>query len=148
MTKYVQALQTDAEEMADLRVAAMRQSLEALGRFDPVRARNRLLDGFDPTCTFKIERDGQMVGFFVLKQHADHLHLDHLYVRQSEQGNGIGGKVITHVKITAQAQNLPVRLCALKNSKANEFYAAMGFEITRHEPFDTHYQYTPIVNAG
>ncbi len=31
----------DADRLADIRVEAMRMSLEALGRFDPVRARAR-----------------------------------------------------------------------------------------------------------
>ena len=38
------ALDTDAPALAELRVAAMRDSLLRVGRFDPQRARLRLLD--------------------------------------------------------------------------------------------------------
>ena len=37
----------DFEPMADLRAEALRESLERLGRFDPVRVRERLRSAFD-----------------------------------------------------------------------------------------------------
>jgi hypothetical protein len=40
---FEQALATDAEALVQLRIAAMRESLEHLARFDPVRARERFL---------------------------------------------------------------------------------------------------------
>ena len=48
----------EKEALADLRVAAMRPSLEALGRFDPDRARSRFLDKFIRVATRKIVVDG------------------------------------------------------------------------------------------
>lgn len=48
----------DAEDLANLRVAAMRPSLERLGRFDPQRAKDRLLANFVPECTRHLVVDG------------------------------------------------------------------------------------------
>ena len=51
---FVKASITDGDLLADIRVAAMRPSLEAAGRFDPVRARRRFRDTFEPSDTYKI----------------------------------------------------------------------------------------------
>ena len=40
--------ESDFESLAALRIEAMRESLEQLGRFDPERARERLRAGFEP----------------------------------------------------------------------------------------------------
>ena len=42
-----QVSNSDADLLADLRVRAMKESLEAVGRFDPIRAKSRFLDNFD-----------------------------------------------------------------------------------------------------
>lgn len=39
-------LESDFEELVDFRMAAMRESLERVGRFDPTRARERLRSTF------------------------------------------------------------------------------------------------------
>jgi len=45
------AKDADAELLAQIRVEAMRPSLEAVSRFDPERARNRFLSSFQPLDT-------------------------------------------------------------------------------------------------
>jgi hypothetical protein len=67
----------DAEALADLRVLSMKDSLMALGRFDPLRARNRFLSGFEPCCTWQIYEKEQRVGFWVLKPQDPAWLLDH-----------------------------------------------------------------------
>ena len=143
--KFLRCTASDADALADLRVAAMRPSLEAVGRFDPERARNRFLEGFSPDATCKIERDGVLIGFFVMKDFEDHIFLDHLYVSPTEQGHGVGGEVIAHVKARASERSVPVRLCALNKSKVNGFYVQQGFSVTRVEELDRYYEYVPQV---
>jgi hypothetical protein len=41
------AVQSDAEVLVDIHIAAMRESLERIGRFDPQRARERFLASFE-----------------------------------------------------------------------------------------------------
>ncbi|OWQ86742.1 hypothetical protein CDN98_11740 [Roseateles terrae] len=48
----------------------MRESLERVGRFDPVRARERFLNSFVPAQTSSIHLDGAFVGFLVLRREA------------------------------------------------------------------------------
>jgi hypothetical protein len=57
----------DAEALVALRIAAMRASLERIGRFDPGRARERFLAGFSPAHTRHIVVAGERVGFVVVK---------------------------------------------------------------------------------
>ena len=138
--EYTAATTVDAEALASLRVDSMRPSLEAIGRFDPDRARNRFLDSFDPFATQKILHDGRLVGFFVIWVRDDHVYLDHLYVVPNEQGFGIGAKVIDYVKVFARSRSLPIRLCALNGSDSNLFYQRHGFQRVRTDQFDTHYE--------
>lgn len=46
---------TDFDGMVAIRIEALRESLERLGRFDPVRARERLAAGFAPEHMRHIE---------------------------------------------------------------------------------------------
>jgi hypothetical protein len=73
------AKESDAEELVVLRIAAMRESLERIGRFNPQRVRERFLSGFSPKHTRHIVQDGTRVGFVVVKPIEEGLLLNHLY---------------------------------------------------------------------
>jgi tRNA(Leu) C34 or U34 (ribose-2'-O)-methylase TrmL/N-acetylglutamate synthase-like GNAT family acetyltransferase len=120
----------------------MQPSLESIGRFDPARAKARLLDNFQPHNTWLVKDGNALVGFYVLIEEEHRLHLDHLYVQPNQQGKGIGGLVIDRVIARAQLLRLPIELAALKESPANEFYKAKGFRLTHQEQWDNYYQYT------
>jgi GNAT superfamily N-acetyltransferase len=117
----------DFEELAALRIEAMRDSLERIGRFDAQRARERLRDGFAPDCTRHIVVDGQRVGFVTVKRRELDLYLEHFYVRPACQRRGIGSIVLRGIFDEADRQGLPLALGALRGSDANEFYARHGF---------------------
>ncbi|MEP4029821.1 GNAT family N-acetyltransferase [Roseibium polysiphoniae] len=138
---FVTAGEDDGECLANLRVAAMRPSLEAIGRFDPARAKARFLESFIPDETLRIEASGQLLGFFVLRTRPDHLYLDHLYVLPDIQGKGIGTHVVRYVQEKAAAAKLPLRLVALKGSPANGFYTRHGFRLKGSAEFDNAYEW-------
>jgi GNAT superfamily N-acetyltransferase len=133
----------DAEHLAALRVEAMRESLEQIGRFDPIRARQRFLSGFDPSLTHHIELAGARVGFVVVRPSEEGLLLDHLYVRPAHQNKGIGAAVLQQVFALARTQGCTVRVGALRGSRANEFYRRHGFIEVAQEEFDIYYLHTP-----
>lgn len=137
------AFAEDAEHLAAIRVEAMRPSLEAVGRFDPERARDRLLASFRPDDTRVIRQDDQVAGFFVVRRQADHLYLDHLYLAPAFQGRGIGRYVIERLKTEARALALPIRLVALNGSPANAFYLSCGFVRGGADALDTRYEWLP-----
>jgi len=114
----------------------MRPSLEHLGRFDPTRARLRLVEGFDPSITKSIDLDGQRVGFYVLQQSPDGASLDHLYILPSSQGSGIGSQVMQDL---ISLVNGPIKVGALKGSDSNRFYLRHGFEKVDETEWDMYY---------
>lgn len=134
----------DAEILADLRVEAMRPSLEAIGRFDPLRARKRFLDQYCSDCTWKLIVGQDLVGFFVIEQKADSLWLNHLYVRPAFQNRGIAAAVMADLKQCALEKHLSIRLMALKGSRSNDFYKNQGFTLVDIQEFDNYYQWCAL----
>ena len=137
----VAASAEDADELATLRVDAMRPSLELAGRFDSDRARQRFLDGFNCDCTWKLIIDRQLIGFYVWQQGDSFIWLDHLYIRADFQGRGIASHVIRKLKQRAALQSGCIRLMALKGSAANDFYLRHGFVVVEQQPLDNIYQW-------
>ena len=118
----------------------MRESLERIGRFDPQRARDRFLSGFDPARTRHVLLEGQRVGFVVVRAQDDGLLLDHLYVAPHAQGRGVGAAAMAKVLADADARGLPVRVGALRGSDANRFYARHGFALVEQGEWDNVYR--------
>jgi len=133
----------DADALVAIRIAAMRPSLERIGRFDAQRAAERLLSGFEPRHTWAIELTGERVGFFTLVPIDGTLQLDHLYVLPEHQRGGIGKAVLTRVFEQADALGKELRVTALVGSDANRFYLAHGFKLVSHGEFDNHYLRRP-----
>ena len=132
----------DKDSLAELRISAMRASLENIGSFDPVRARSRFLETFSCNDTRKVIYNNELLGFYVLKTKEDHLYLDHLYFSPKYQSLGLGGRILVSIIKLAEKQNLPVRLGALRKSRSNDFYKKHGFTYTHEEEWDIYYQFT------
>ena len=137
--KLTPAEHIDVEALVALRIEAMRESLERIGRFDPVRARERFLSGFVPENTRHIIIAGERVGFAVVKEQSGELLLDHLYVKPSFQNQGVGAAVLAQVFTEASAQSFPVRVGALRESASNRFYTRHGFQFIECGEFDNYY---------
>lgn len=149
---------SQSNQLAQLRVEAMKESLMAVNRFDPERAKTRFLNDFDPKNCFVIyqafskesnqdnEQATNLIGFYVLENHLETkqpLHkqqcyyLAHFYIHPNFQGNGTGSQVLDTIKQEANGQ--PIRLGALVNSRSNDFYQKQGFKKTHSEPLDCYY---------
>ena len=135
--------QSDADLLASIRIAAMRESLERLGRFNPQRARERFLASFDPALCRFIEADGVRVGCFLVRPQPDHWHLGHLYIVPEHQARGIGATVLRQIIADADSQRMPIRLGALRGSESNRFYQRHGFEQTDEAEWDIYYLRQP-----
>jgi len=129
----------DAEPLAALRVLAMRESLERIGRFEPMRARERFLSGFSPQHTRHILVAGERVGFVVVKPDRDGLVLDHLYLDPRFQNRGCGARVLAAVFAEADARGLDLRVGALRGSDSNRFYLRHGFVLEKMGEWDNYY---------
>jgi putative intracellular protease/amidase/GNAT superfamily N-acetyltransferase len=134
------AAAADADALVALRIEAMRDSLERIGRFDPQRARERFLSAFVPELTRHLVVGAERVGFLVLRPDPTGLLLDHLYVQPRHQGRGIGAAALARVFAEADAQRLPLRVGALRGSDANRFYQRHGFRQVEESEWDIYYQ--------
>ena len=134
----------DFEALLALRLRAMRQSLERLGRYDEQRARDRLAGSFEPEHTQHIVVDGRRVGFVALKTLSHSMRLNHLYIDPAEQAHGHGHEVLAWVCAEADRAQLPVELCALKGSDAVRFYLRHGFALTGEGEWDYDFVRMPL----
>jgi GNAT superfamily N-acetyltransferase len=139
-----QTTEHDAEYLITLRIAAMRESLERIGRFSPERARNRLLESFVPEYTRHIVVDGVKIGFVMIRPNEEGLYLDHLYIHPNFQNRGFGSMVLEILFEEADEANLPIKVGALKLSDSNRFYLVHGFELVEEGEWDNFYIRCPI----
>ena len=126
--------------MATLRVAAMRESLERVGRFDPQRARDRFLATFAPEHTRHLIAGGERAGCVAARPVDGVLLLEHLYVLPAHQRRGIGGAVLAELFAQADAAGVALRVGALRGSAANAFYVRHGFMMMAQTEWDNHYE--------
>ena len=129
----------DADSLADLRLVAMRESLERINHYDPHRARHRLLKNFSAEHTRHVVADGVRVGLVVVRPHEEGLLLDHLYIHPDHQRKGIGAGVLSLVFAEADRQGKRLRVGALKESEANAFYLRHGFRLVVQAEWDNYY---------
>ena len=139
LIELAQASADDLQGLVALRIEAMRESLERIGRFDPVRATERFAAGFSPEHTRHVVVANARVGFVVVKPQADHLLIDHLYIQPSTQNQGVGTAVLVRVFAQADQAVLPLRVGALRESASNRFYLRHGFVLVEEADFDNYY---------
>ena len=134
----------DFEDMLTLRIEALRESLERLGRFDPGVARARLRSQFRPEWMQHLVVACERVGYFTVEPREGELRLHHLYLKPAAQGQGIGAWVIDQLK----RQGQPITLAALRDSRANDFYRRHGFRVVEEQEFDIEYRWHPVEESA
>lgn len=138
----------DLDALVDIRIAAMRESLVRVGRFDPDRARERFQSGFSAADTRFILHDACRVGFLVVKTKEDHLLLDHRYILPQHQGKGIGSAILETIFREADFASLPLHVVALKESYSNRFYQQHDFVHAAEGQWDIYYIRSPRKKLG
>jgi ribosomal protein S18 acetylase RimI-like enzyme len=129
----------DLEALVAIRIAAMRQSLEKVGRFDPVRARERLTKDFRTENTRCFIFHHTLVGFIISNKDNDEITIHHLYVLPEFQNRGIGRMALDEIIKQGKREKLDIRLITLKESRANNFYLKNGFKYLSSIEFDNVY---------
>ncbi|GGP18350.1 GNAT family N-acetyltransferase [Silvimonas iriomotensis] len=135
----------DLEDLCEIRVRAMRPSLERIGRFDDTRARQRFRNQFRPGQTQLILVDGECAGFFCLIREEGGFYLQNLYLLPGLSGHGLGSAVLRQILDEADAAGLPVRLEVLIESDATRFYERHGFVQLRQDGVDLFYQRPALI---
>lgn len=126
----------DLDALVDLRLVAMRPSLEKAGRFNPARARQRFIDEFAPEHTTILLNNGELIGCYALMPRDKDLYLAHLYLLPDFQGRGIGQEIVKEQQINAAALRKDIYLTALVQSEAEQFYVRHGFRVVERGEVD------------
>ena len=129
----------DLEELVKIRIAAMRESLEKVGRFDAARARARLTEDFQTKNTTCFLYKTNIIGFIISKQENEEIVINHLYVLPEFQNRGIGKFVLDKIIEQGKNERRNIRLITLKESRANNFYLKNGFKYLGSLEFDNMY---------
>ncbi|EAP99336.1 putative acetyltransferase [Janibacter sp. HTCC2649] len=130
-----QAAASDASWVAELRAEVMRPDLERLGRYDPVRVRQRFLTGFRPQVAHVIAVANAEVGLIAVRPEADETWIEHFYLRPDHQGRGLGEQVLRWA-LEQESEGRPFRLNVLQGSPARRLYERHGFVLEREDPID------------
>lgn len=128
----------DFDRLFRLRIAAMRESLERIGRYDERRAFERFRSTFQPDHTRLVLVAGELAGCVAMKPDADGLLLEHFYLYPGFQGRGLGAAILTRLLAEADATGQPIRLSVLQQSDAGRFYRRFGFVETAQDEFDVY----------
>lgn len=109
----------DFEELVAIRLATLSDT--------PERARERLLNSFDPEHSRFIVIDGKRAGFYTLRPAENGFHLEHFYILPPFQSRGVGSAVMR--LLLEEAAGCPVFAGVLKGSPAIRFYQRHGFVV-------------------
>jgi GNAT superfamily N-acetyltransferase len=145
---FSSAAESDFERLLLIRHAAMRPSLEQVGRWHPQRARARFRAAFTPGETRLILVGDALAGCVALRPAGEALELDQFYLDPTHQGGGLGSAVLRALLAEADAAGKPVVLTVLKDSAAIRFYERHGFVLTGGEDWDLFYRWTPGITPA
>lgn len=129
------ATASDARWIVELRVVVLKDDLERLGRYDPVRVRQRFLDGFKAEQMQIILVDGEAVGCIAVRPAADGQWIEHFFIDPAQQGRGLGGAVLAEI-MRRNADSRVFRLNVLTGSPAQRLYSRHGFIVESQDPVD------------
>ena len=137
--KFEAVDEADFEALLALRVTTMRTSLEALGRFDAARARERFRSTFRPQHTRRIVVNDAAAGCVATWPEAGMIRLEHFYIDAPHQGRGLGSAVVEALLCEAAHTGKPFIVGALRGSTANRFYLRHGFVQHAESEWDIEY---------
>jgi GNAT superfamily N-acetyltransferase len=125
----------DAHWIAELRAVVLHADLERLGRFDPVRVRQRFLSAFDAEVTQVVVADDRDAGSIAVRRAGDAVWIEHFYLSPELQGRGVGSAVLRSL-LASTAAGVPFRLNVLQGSRARALYERNGFIVESEDPVD------------
>ena len=135
MWRYRPSTPSDAAWIATLRADVLHADLQRLGRYDPIRVRERFLAAFQPENTRVIVWEGQDAGTIAVREERESRWIEHFYLRPEVQGRGIGGEVLANI-LTQEPGDVVHRLNVLQGSAATRLYLRHGFVVEKQDAVD------------
>lgn len=75
-----------------------------------------------------VQRNGEMIGFFCIREAADHLYLHTIQLVSVMRGRGYGTALLQHIESIAKSKGLPsIQLRVFKNNPAQRLYRRLGY---------------------
>jgi ribosomal protein S18 acetylase RimI-like enzyme len=132
------AASTDYDFLYQLKVACLKEYVEATWGWDEEDQQLRFADRFDPAAIKIIVANGQDIGQLVLEDTGEELYLAGLYIDPAWQNKGLGRGIIQDVIAEANKAGRIVSLQVLRVNPAKRLYERLGFEVVGKTA--THYQ--------
>jgi GNAT superfamily N-acetyltransferase len=133
---FAPACEDDFERLLALRLLVMREHLERLDRYDPVRARRRFRDNFVAEHMRLILVDDDLAGCVALSPDETGLEILNFYIAPPHQSRGLGGAVVSAILEEADDAARRLHLQVLKLSPAIRFYQRHGFSSIHEDDWD------------
>lgn len=133
-----EATQDDKAFLWRLKVAAMREYVEAVYGWDEAEQYRFFEKGFRPEELRIIRLDGRDAGMYKFQVREEDLFLCRIEMLPELQGRGIGTTVIRGMIEEALKARKPLRLQVFKNNPAQRLYERLGFIKTGET--DTHFK--------
>jgi len=142
---------TDADRALVERIyfETQRYIIEALfgWRGDEIE-RTSFSEFFDPSNTTIIVENGEDIGWMTVARRPEHIEVEHLYLNETSQGQGIGSALLHDLIEEAEGAGLPLRLSTAKMNPARRLYERLGFQSIGTDEFKVYMERRSEANTG
>ncbi|CAD0220974.1 GNAT family N-acetyltransferase [Chryseobacterium sp. D764] len=131
---YRKATDNDIDYLLDLRMKTMNPHYETSGlSTDRDTTLQRVLYQFEKADIILL--DNQPVGLLKVDRTFTNIEVLQLQIDPSQQGKGLGKKILSDILEEASLAGKTVSLSVLKTNKAQHLYISLGFKITGEDEY-------------
>jgi len=132
--RYKQADETDIDFLLNLRMKTMNPHYETSGlSTDRETTMQRVLYQFEKANIILL--DNQPIGLLKLDRTFTNIEVLQLQIDPSQQGKGLGKKILSDILEEASLAGKTVSLSVLKTNKAQHLYQSLGFRIVDEDQY-------------
>lgn len=132
--RYKQADETDIDFLLNLRMKTMNPHYEASGlSTDTETTLQRVLYQFEKANIIFL--DNQPIGLLKVDRTFTNIEVLQLQIDPSQQGKGLGKKILEDILEEASLAGKTVSLSVLKTNKAQHLYESLGFRIVDEDQY-------------
>ncbi len=132
--RYKQADETDIDFLLSLRMKTMNPHYEASGlSTDRETTMQRILYQFEKANIIYL--NNQPIGLLKLDRTFTNIDILQLQIDPSQQGKGLGKKILSDILKEASLAGKTVSLSVLKTNKAQYLYKSLGFRIVDEDQY-------------
>ncbi|MBP1167466.1 MULTISPECIES: GNAT family N-acetyltransferase [unclassified Chryseobacterium] len=131
---YRKATDNDIDYLLDLRMKTMNPHYETSGlSTDRETTLQRVLYQFEKADIILL--DNQPIGLLKVDRTFTNIEVLQLQIDPSQQGKGLGKKILSDILEEASLAGKTVSLSVLKTNKAQHLYTSLGFKITGEDEY-------------